>query len=110
MARTLNRAHDIDVKSIPYPTSAFITHLVYLRDTEITVDVQKITVREDRPGARITPNFGIEHGREVHRGEWGTGETVRCWVRAGRVEGYSRGIGVKERYRIRWRDHESGCS
>jgi len=40
---TLNSTHDADGISMLYPTSAFITHLVYLHDAEIAVDVQKIT-------------------------------------------------------------------
>jgi len=61
-----------------YPTSAFITHLVYLHDTEITVDVQKITVRDgcDETYRSNHIDLGTEYRREVHRGEWGTGETV----------------------------------
>lgn len=43
IARTLNSVHESDGTSKSYPTSAFITHLVYLHDTEITVDVLKIT-------------------------------------------------------------------
>jgi len=42
IVRTLNSVQDTDATSMPYPTSAFITHLVYLHDTEIAVDVQKI--------------------------------------------------------------------
>lgn len=42
---TLNSAHDVDAVSVPYPTSAFITHVVYLNDTEIAVDTREITVR-----------------------------------------------------------------
>lgn len=43
IVRTLNSAHDKDGISASYPTSAFITHLVYLHDCEIMVDIQKIT-------------------------------------------------------------------
>jgi len=43
IVRTLNSAYDTDDLPVSYPTSAFVTHLVYLDDTEITVDVQKIT-------------------------------------------------------------------
>jgi hypothetical protein len=32
-----------------YPISAFITHLVYLKDTAITVDAMYITVRVCEP-------------------------------------------------------------
>lgn len=41
IVRTLNSNRDAE--SVAYPTSAFITHLVYLHDTEVAVDVQGIT-------------------------------------------------------------------
>jgi len=50
IVRTLNTAHETDGISTSYPTSAFITHLVYLHDTEVAVDVQKITVCEGSGG------------------------------------------------------------
>lgn len=50
-------------------------------------------------------NFRTEDGREVCGGEWGAGETVRFWVRAGCVEGDSSGDVVKERIRITGRDY-----
>lgn len=61
-----------------YPTSAFITHLVYLRDMEVAVDVQKITVREDGGGTPYLNRTYLEigHGCEMHRGEWSARETV----------------------------------
>ncbi|KAF9651293.1 UPF0052-domain-containing protein [Thelephora ganbajun] len=43
IVRMLNSVHDMDTISMSYPTSAFITHLVYLYDTEVAADVQKIT-------------------------------------------------------------------
>jgi len=43
IVRTLNSAYGTDAASSSYPTSAFITHIVYLHDTEVVVDVQKIT-------------------------------------------------------------------
>lgn len=60
-----------------YPTSAFITHLVYLHDTEVAVDVERITVREKRTWFSDRTNFGIGHGCEVRGGERGTGEAIR---------------------------------
>lgn len=43
IVRTLNSCHDSDAESGSYPTSAFITHLVYLCNTEVAVDVQRLT-------------------------------------------------------------------
>jgi hypothetical protein len=79
IVRTLNSAHDTDAVSTSYPTSAFITHLVYLHDTEVAVDVQKITVREVHCGTWRCSDytyFGTEHGCKMCRGEWRTRETV----------------------------------
>lgn len=81
---------------------------MYLLDTEITVDLQKITVGEDRPSVPDHADFSTEHGREMCRGEWGAGETVRLWVRAGRVEGDSCGGRVREKIRTGRRDHPAG--
>ena len=63
---------------MPYPTSAFITHLVYLHDTEVAVDVQKITVREGSGGTPYLnhTDLGAEHGGEVYWGEWGAKGTI----------------------------------
>jgi hypothetical protein len=50
LTNTLNR-HDltprtsIGVMRPAYPTSAFVTHLVYLSDTTIQVDQETLTVR-----------------------------------------------------------------
>lgn len=61
-----------------YPISAFITHLVYLQDTEVAVDAQKITVREGSGGTPYLnhADLGAEHGSEVCWSEWGAGETI----------------------------------
>lgn len=61
-----------------YPTSAFITHLVYLQDTEVAVDAQKIVVREDSGGTPYLNHTELEteHGSEVCRSEWGAEETI----------------------------------
>lgn len=50
IVRTLGSVHETEKISTPYPISAFITHLVYLHDTEVTVDVERITVREGSSG------------------------------------------------------------
>jgi hypothetical protein len=63
---------------VSYPTSAFITHVVYLQDTEVAVDAQKITVRENSGGTLYLnhTDLGTEHGSEVCWSEWGAGETI----------------------------------
>jgi len=43
IVRTLNSVHGGGAMPMSYPTSAFVTHLVYLHDTEVAVDVHKIT-------------------------------------------------------------------
>jgi len=61
-----------------YPTSAFITHLVYLQDTEVAVDAQKIMVREGSGGTPYLnqTELGTGHGSEVYWSEWGARETI----------------------------------
>lgn len=106
---TLNSVHGTD--AISYPTSAFVTHLVYLHDTEVLVDKQRITVC-DSHGRTRCPNrtdLGADYGGEVRWGERVAGETVWFRVRAGRIEEYSRRSGVKEANRIKWRDHPGVC-
>lgn len=78
IVRTLNTVHETDGISTPYPISAFITHLVHLHDTEVAVDVQKITVREGSSGTTYLnhTDLRIEHGCEVHWCEWGAGEAI----------------------------------
>jgi hypothetical protein len=42
IVHTLNASYGNN-RVLTYPTSAFITHLLYLRETEVYVDVEQIT-------------------------------------------------------------------
>lgn len=70
-----------DAKYVPqYPTSAFITHLVYLKETEVVVDVQEIMVNLFTHHLPKVWLIAIEHGCALH---WSWRQHRSCQIRLG---------------------------